>query len=105
MNSILKAVPEDFRLLTEIGRLSFIESHGSSATEAEIDNYICDKYNYEAFKLELTNPDNNIHIIYYNNEPAGYSNIILNSKSPSLIYINNRRTQHKISTLRQRLSL
>ena len=79
MNSILKAVPEDFRLLAEMGKLSFIESHGSSASETDINKYVEEKYTFGKFKKELIDRDNIFHIIYQKDKPAGYSKIILNS--------------------------
>lgn len=85
MNSIRKAIPEDYKLLAKIGKLSFIESHGSSASKDEIDKYVSEKYSYNSFREELNNPENIIHIIYHNKKPAGYSKIILNSHHQNIV--------------------
>jgi len=50
MTSITKAKTEDFQLLADIGRISFIESHGNSASEEEINMYVRSKYNYDVLK-------------------------------------------------------
>lgn len=84
MNSILKAFPEDYKLLADIGKLSFFESHRSSASETDINYYVDENYTFEKFKEGLYNPDNIFHIIYHKDKPAGYSKIILNSPHPNI---------------------
>jgi ribosomal protein S18 acetylase RimI-like enzyme len=79
MTSIVKANEADFQLLADIGKISYIESHGSSAKTADINTYLNENYNYEVFKDELRNPKNIYYIIYYDKQPAGYSKIIFNS--------------------------
>ena len=78
MFSIVKATENDIQLLADIGKQSFMESHGSSATEETIDQYVKEKYTGAIFHLELNDPKNIYHIIYHNNEAAGFSKIILN---------------------------
>lgn len=79
MTPIVKANEKDIQLLTDIGRVSFIESHGSSAAKADINKYVNEKYTYEAFKEEISDPENIYHIIYYDKQPAGYSKINFNA--------------------------
>lgn len=78
MTSIVKANKEDFKLLARIGKTTFIESHGHSASAKDINRYVKETYNDDVCKEELSNPENIYHIIYYNKQPAGYSKIILN---------------------------
>jgi diamine N-acetyltransferase len=79
MVSIVKANRDHSQLLSEIARLSFIESHGSSGKTEDINIYVNEKYNYDAFKEELTD-EKNIYYIIYNDKPAaGYSKITFNS--------------------------
>lgn len=79
MNSIVKAKQEDFQLLCDIGKKSFIESHGDSASETDINEYANANYNSGKFTEELSYTKNIYHIIYHNEHPAGYSKIIFNS--------------------------
>jgi hypothetical protein len=79
MTSITKAKTEDFQLLADIGRISFIESHGNSASEEDINMYVRSKYNYDVLKQELNDPECIYYIIYHDKQPAGYSKIILNA--------------------------
>ena len=78
MTSIVKANNKNIQLLTDIGRISFIESHGNSASEADINEYVKKNYTYEAIREEIRNADNIYHIIYFDKQPAGYSKIIYN---------------------------
>ena len=79
MASITKATVEDVRLLVDIGRASFIESHGSSAAEQEINTYVNEKYNSEVLHQELSDPKNIYYVIYHDEQPAGFSKIVLDS--------------------------
>ena len=82
MISIVKATRDDYRLLSEIAKITFIESHGHSAKSEDINFYISQKYQESIFEEELLNNENIYHLIYHNNVVAGFSNIILNSPYP-----------------------
>lgn len=84
MTSIIKANEKDIKLLADIGRVSFIESHGNSASKADINKYVNEKYNYEVFKEEISDPENIYHIIYHNEHTAGFSNINFNAKHSNI---------------------
>jgi ribosomal protein S18 acetylase RimI-like enzyme len=84
MTSIVKAKEKDFQLLAGIGKISYIESHGSSAKPADINAYLDENYSYEVFENELRDPKNIYNIIYHNNQPAGYSKIILNTPQSNI---------------------
>lgn len=80
MFSIIKAQDKHVKLLTDIGKTSFIASHGHSASADDIQQYVNAKYTQEVFQTELNDAKNMYHLINYKNEPAGYSKIILNEK-------------------------
>ena len=84
MVSITLAGKKDFQLLSEMGTLTFLESHGHSAAPDVINNYKDEKYSAGATRAELNEPANIFHIITYNNKPAGYSKIILNTIHPAI---------------------
>jgi len=79
MTSIVKAKEEDIQLLTDIGKTTFLESHGHSASKADIDLYVSEKYTPNVFKEEFSDPKNIYHIIYHDQQPAGFSKIIFNA--------------------------
>lgn len=86
MNSILKgieirrAVPEDGRMLSDLGRRAFIESHGPSATVSVIEEYVSKAYTPEAFEEALSDTGNYFHVLYLDGVPAGYSKYVLNTE-------------------------
>ena len=88
MVSIIKATGKDFQTITEIGKVSFFESHRTSATKETLDIYINKKFTEDIIKEELADTNNLFHIIYYNNKPAGYSKVILNSNHTNIKYEN-----------------
>jgi len=85
MTSIRKANIADLELLANMGRQTFIESHGHCASADDIDAYVAEKYSHEACKKELEDTNNNYQIVYDNKRPAGYSKIILNSTHPNIV--------------------
>lgn len=78
MVSISRAQPEQLPLLSRIGRLSLIESHGRSAPPSVMAAYAAEKFSETALGEELADPANIFHLIFYNGQPAGYSKIICN---------------------------
>ena len=84
MVSITKAGKEHYQLLTAIGKQSFIESHGHSANEKDIKSYVNEKFTDEISRMELIDTNNIYHIIYLDNQQAGYSKIIFNTPHPEI---------------------
>jgi ribosomal protein S18 acetylase RimI-like enzyme len=79
MTSIRQATVSDTSLLLKIAIPSLIESHGHSASAEDMNAYIALKFNKEALAQEISDPKNIFHILYYNEQPAGYSKIIFNT--------------------------
>jgi len=77
MTSIVSAKIEDVPLLAEMGKVSFIRSHGHSATQDVITEYVTEKYSHDAVRAELVNAAGICNIIYHDHRPAGYSKIVL----------------------------
>jgi len=78
MTSIVKASEKDSALVSEIGRDTFLESHGHSASPEDVSNYVAEKYSEAVLRQELSDPKNIYYIIYHDKRPAGYSKIIFN---------------------------
>jgi ribosomal protein S18 acetylase RimI-like enzyme len=78
MTSIVKATIKDSNLLSKIGKQSFLESHGISAPEKDIMDYVSSKFTKEVFEKELEDSNNIFHMVFYNEKPIGYSKIIYN---------------------------
>jgi ribosomal protein S18 acetylase RimI-like enzyme len=99
MTSISKARPEDFKLLSKIGRISFIETHEKSPQDV-INNYVEEKFNPGAITKELSDLSNIYHLIFSDGQPAGYSKIIYNSQ-PSGIQLGNVTKLERIYLLKE----
>ena len=88
MTTIEKASFNDAEILSIIGKKSFIESHGSSASEIDIANYVSSKFTKHMFENELDDSNNIFHIIFYNKKPIGYSKIIYNFSQENMPFNN-----------------
>ncbi|AIZ40227.1 GNAT family N-acetyltransferase [Cellulophaga baltica] len=82
--NITKATTEDSRLLSEIGKEAFLQAHGKSAPEKDIEAFTAKYYTETAFYKELNNPDNIYYLIYSNDHLAGYSKIAFNQTHPNI---------------------
>lgn len=68
--------------LAILGKQTFLESHGTSASAKDLKEYTDSKYTTEVFEKELLNPDSVFRIALINNQPAAYSKIIPNEECP-----------------------
>ncbi|QXP54009.1 GNAT family N-acetyltransferase [Cellulophaga sp. HaHa_2_1] len=82
--NITKATTEDSRLLSEIGKEAFLQTHGRSAPEKDIAAFTAKYYTETAFFDELNNPNNIYYLIYSNDDLAGYSKIAFNQTHPNI---------------------
>ena len=79
MISVKQATVSDTRVILKTAVQSFLESHGHSASAKDINAYIDLKFTEEALAQELSDPDNIFHLLYFNEQPTGYSKIIFNT--------------------------
>lgn len=77
--SIRKTSTQDADILQKLAVTTFRESHGHSAPAEDIDQYINSKFTLENMKGELSDASNVFHLVYVNEELAGYSKIIYNT--------------------------
>ena len=64
--------------LAELSQNTFIESHGHSAKDKDIQDYIQTHFNTKTLTRGLANPEIYYSKIYYEDQLAGYSKLILN---------------------------
>jgi GNAT superfamily N-acetyltransferase len=76
MVSITRATVKDDQLLSLLAKQSLLESHAHSPGAAGLHTYADENYSEAALKAELGDEKNIYHIIYHNNQPAGYSKVI-----------------------------
>lgn len=84
MALIKKAAEQDAAVLSAIGKRSLIELHGHSAAAEVMNEYVSNSFSLATCQEELGNPGHVYHIIYHNEQPAGYSKIIYNTPHPNV---------------------
>lgn len=72
------------KLITSIAAKTFIESHGNSASEKDIDAYVKSKFTEANLEHELSDPNAVFRLAYYDNVPVGYSKIIFDCPNPNI---------------------
>lgn len=88
MIEIVRANTSHTDIITEIGKLTFIDAHGHSAPKTDIEAYVNNTYTTEIVKHDLLQPEHIYHILYYNNQVAGYSKIVLNTPNENVTFSN-----------------
>ena len=84
MIQIIKATIEHSELIAEIGKQSFLESHGNSASMEDVNHFIIKTYNKKAICKEFENPKVRYHIIYFKDKVVGFSKIELNTSNKDI---------------------
>jgi diamine N-acetyltransferase len=70
------------KLLSELGRQTFVESHGHSASVEVINEYTSKYYTEDVFEEMLSDQSNHVHLLTVNDTPAGYSKINFDAANP-----------------------
>ena len=77
--SIESLSSSEVEVLSEIGKKTFMESHGHCADPKDIQDYIVLHFNKNVLLKEFENPDIHLRKILVNDQVVGYSKLILNS--------------------------
>lgn len=88
MISIRRATERDYESIGRIGRISVEESHRGSSSAEVMNEFLERNYNNDEIKKELNDINNIYHIIHYNDQPAGFSKIILNDRHANIVLEN-----------------
>ena len=72
MISIERLTPADAQMLTTIGGISLLQSHGHSAPAEIMQAYVDNNFSEAALLAELSDEANIFYAVFYNGEPAGY---------------------------------
>jgi ribosomal protein S18 acetylase RimI-like enzyme len=82
--TIRKVTVDDLSTLSELGQITFIESHGHSAPKNDIAEYIRLNYTIDKFKEELANTENHYYLIFKEKTAVGFSKVCMNNKHNSV---------------------
>lgn len=75
---------DDYAVIARIGRISVEESLRESCTAIVMQEFLAANYNDDTMRQELIAPANIYHIVYYNDEAAGFSKIVYNASHPNI---------------------
>ena len=78
--TIQQATDKDCKKIVDIGRISVEASHRASCAAADMSAYIDSHYNEAAITQELKDPKNIYHLIYVDEQPVGFSKMVLNAE-------------------------
>jgi len=84
LSKITKATLQDAKQLARLAKEAFLTAHGHSAPKKDIDTYVAANFSENNFREELSNPDNQYHLIYHQHKMAGYSKITLNTPNKNI---------------------
>lgn len=82
MVKIRAARPEDAEIILKLGKETFVESHATSAPKSDLDEYVSKNFSLAKITEELNDAKNIFHLIYFEDEVAGYSKIIPHFPNP-----------------------
>ena len=85
MIQILNATVNDAELIAQLGKQTFIESHGHSASKVDIDAFLLKYYTIKAVADEFDHPRVEYNLIKYNQTVVGFSKIELSSPNENII--------------------
>ena len=84
MINILKAEIKDAKILSKIGKKAFLVPHGKAGSKADIGNYVKQNFSEENLSKELSNPQFEYFLIYYDDKIAGFSKVIFNAVNDNI---------------------
>lgn len=82
MSPFRRLTVDDAELLSKIGGITVLQSHGHSAPEEVMQAYVDTAFGLDSCRTELADKRNVFTAVYYNEQPAGYSKIIFDEPHP-----------------------
>ena len=88
MIDIIRATVDDAEILAYLGRKTFFDSQYNCAPKDDVEYFLDVTYSKAMFTKALNDPQNIYHLLYYNGEIAGFSNIVVNCPN---VHITNQK--------------
>jgi diamine N-acetyltransferase len=76
---IRKAIESDAWGILKIAAPSFLSTHASSAAKEDLDWFINQNYNLEAFKKDIADESNEYYILQFENKIVAYAKLVLHT--------------------------
>lgn len=84
MIRIINATLSDSKLITELGKKTFLEAHGHSASANDIKTYVNTSFTEKVFENQFNDSNTIFKLLYYNDLPVGYSKIIFDVENSNI---------------------
>jgi ribosomal protein S18 acetylase RimI-like enzyme len=84
MIRIEKAEFEHLAELTAVAKETFIQSHGHSASAADIQTYLSANYSIDIFQAEINQSNAAYRLLFYKNQMVGYSKIVFDQPAKNV---------------------
>ena len=86
MSTILVREPgiDDVHMLSDVARRSFVEAFGHSAPAEVIAEYVATKFSKTHLEIDVKTTDNRYLLLFFGEQLAGYSKIVVNSSHPEI---------------------
>ena len=79
---IVKPTMLDIKQLTELGKVTYMQSHGHCASIEDVEHYSNIHYTEKAFEKVLLDPNNTTYLLYHEDKLVGYSTLVLHCPNP-----------------------
>ena len=78
MIEIKKAKPTEYKILNDLSRVTYIESHGHFIEDKnDLEQYVAGAFSENVIQRELNDSRNVFYIVWHNDQAVGYAKIIL----------------------------
>jgi ribosomal protein S18 acetylase RimI-like enzyme len=84
MISIRKATVQDCHSIASIGKISVVDSHRDSCSAEDMHAFLERNYTSDAIKADLEDIQNIYYLLQYNDQPVGFSKMVLHAKHPDI---------------------
>lgn len=84
MISVRTALPEDFELVSALGRRAFYEAFGEYNKPEDMQAYLDLSFSPETIRQQLEDPEVIFFVARYQDDPVGYAKLKCNSAPPEL---------------------
>lgn len=81
---ISRATEKDAKEILPVAVSSFLDAHGHSASQKEIEHYMNENFGVAKLETELANPNNIFFVTKKQREVLGYAKISLNTPNPNI---------------------
>lgn len=88
MTAITRLTTDDAQMLSKLGSVTLLQSHGHSAPAEVVQAYVDKAFSLQNCLKELADMTNIFHALFLNGQPVGYTKIIYGTAHPAIAFQN-----------------